>query len=178
MNDKKKNWVEIDRELRSLKPKNLNRAEKLKEARNGLSSLTPKNTREFSSEDERIEYYNFQDKKAKREYLEEKYGLDKDTLIFEVDDPKIKNYIKDHSDLIDESYLEALYNIIREHKELKLLLKYDNEELTIGQVAEELDISKSKVMDLLKKYKIPYVRVDEEYLKQEFEAFREDDDKK
>lgn len=30
-------------------------------------------------------------------------------------------------------------------------------------------------MDLLKKYGIPFVRVDEEYLKQEFEAFEKTD---
>ena len=52
---------------------------------------------------------------------------------------------------------------------MKLLIQYDNEELTIGQVAEKLSVSKSEVLDLLKKHNIPYVRVDEEYLKEELE---------
>jgi len=55
---------------------------------------------------------------------------------------------------------------------MKLLIQYNNEELTIGQVAENLCISKSEVLDLLKKHKIPYVRVDEEYLEQEFEPLK------
>ena len=54
---------------------------------------------------------------------------------------------------------------------MKLLIQYDNAELSTVQVAEKLGISKSEVLDLLKKHKIAYVRVDEEYIKQEFEAF-------
>ena len=41
----------------------------------------------------------------------------------------------------------------------------------MGQVANILNISKSETMELLKKYNIPFVRVDREYLEQEFGAF-------
>lgn len=84
----------------------------------------------------------------------------------------IAKYAKEHN---LELY-ESLHEIVNEHKEMKLLLKYDKGELSIGQVAEELAISKYEVMGLLEKYGIPFVRVDEEYLKQEFEAFGEDKD--
>jgi transcriptional regulator with XRE-family HTH domain len=56
---------------------------------------------------------------------------------------------------------------------MKLLIQYDNAELTTGQVAEKLGISKSEVLELLKKHNIPYIRADEEYIKQEFEAFED-----
>jgi excisionase family DNA binding protein len=55
---------------------------------------------------------------------------------------------------------------------MKLLIQYDNAELTTGQVAEKLGISKSEVLELLKKHKIPYVRADEEYLEQEFKTIQ------
>jgi hypothetical protein len=77
------------------------------------------------------------------------------------------DYAKEHN----YSIYESLHEIVNEHKEMKLLIQYDNAELSTGQVAEKLGISKAEVLDLLKKHNIPYVRVDEEYIKQEFEAF-------
>jgi len=42
----------------------------------------------------------------------------------------------------------------------------------LGQVANILNLSKSDTMELLKKYNIPFIRVDSEYMEQEFGAFR------
>ncbi len=53
-----------------------------------------------------------------------------------------------------------------------MLKAYDRGELSLGQVANILNISKSETMELLKKYDIPFVRVDSEYLEQEFGAFK------
>lgn len=55
--------------------------------------------------------------------------------------------------------------------EYNLLKAYDEGELSLGQVAKFLDISKEETMALLEKYDIPYIRVDEAYLEQEFNAF-------
>lgn len=55
--------------------------------------------------------------------------------------------------------------------EYNLLKAYDRGELSIGQIATILNLSKLEVMELLEKYDIPFVRVDEEYLEQEFNAF-------
>jgi len=103
--------------------------------------------------------------------------LDKSTLsniddlldYLEKTDPKniLGDYAKEHN----YSIYESLHKIVNEHKEMKLLIQYDNAELSTGQVAEKLGISKSEVLELLVKHKIPYVRADEEYIKQEFEAF-------
>jgi len=58
--------------------------------------------------------------------------------------------------------------------EYNLLKAYDRGELSIGQVATILNLSKVEVIELLEKYDIPYVRVDSEYLDQEFSAFERD----
>jgi excisionase family DNA binding protein len=78
------------------------------------------------------------------------------------------DYAKEHN----YGIYESLHEIVNEHKEMKLLIQYDNAELTTGQVAEKLGISKSEVLDLLVKHKIPYVRADEEYLEQEFKTIQ------
>ncbi len=74
-------------------------------------------------------------------------------------------------------FVEAIKELFKnksklETHEYNLLKAYDRGELSLGQVAEILSISKSEVMDFLKKYDIPYVRVDSEYLDQEFGAFK------
>jgi len=55
--------------------------------------------------------------------------------------------------------------------EYNLLKAYSRGELSIGQIATILNISKLEVMNLLHKYDIPFVEVDKEYLEQEFNAF-------
>ena len=98
-----------------------------------------------------------------------------DDLLTYLEKTDPENIIAEYANEHNLELYEALHDIVNEHKEMKLLLLYDNGKLSIGQVAEELAISKSEVMDLLKKYGIPFVRVDEEYLKQEFEAFEKTD---
>jgi predicted HTH domain antitoxin len=58
-----------------------------------------------------------------------------------------------------------------EQYEYSLLKAYEKGELSIGQVANILSISKNETMELLKKYDIPFINVDEIYLDQEFKAF-------
>jgi len=58
-----------------------------------------------------------------------------------------------------------------ETQEYNLLKAYDNGELSIGQVTKYLGISKSETMELLEKYDIPFIKVDNEYLESEFNAF-------
>jgi len=57
-------------------------------------------------------------------------------------------------------------------QEYNLLKAYDRGELSLGQVANILNLSKSDTMELLKKYNIPFIRVDSEYMEQEFGVFR------
>jgi len=74
-------------------------------------------------------------------------------------------------------FIEAIKELFQtksklETQEYNLLKAYDRGELSLGQVANILNISKSETMELLKKYDIPFVRVDREYLEQEFGAFK------
>jgi len=71
-------------------------------------------------------------------------------------------------------FIEAIKELFQtksklEAQEYNLLKAYDRGEL---QVANILNISKSDTMELLKKYNIPFIRVDSEYMEQEFGAFR------
>lgn len=90
-----------------------------------------------------------------------------DELLEYLEKTNPKNILGDYAKENNYGWYEAFHEIVTEHREMKLLIQYDNEELTIGQVAEQLCISKSEVLDLLTKHKIPYVRVDEEYLEEE-----------
>ncbi len=58
-----------------------------------------------------------------------------------------------------------------EAQEYNLLKSYERGELSLGQVANILNLSKSETIDLLKKYNIPYVHIDKEHLVHEFMAF-------
>ena len=58
-----------------------------------------------------------------------------------------------------------------ETQEYNLLKAYDRGELSIGQVATILNLTKVEVIELLEKYDIPFIRVDSEYLEHEFSAF-------
>ena len=74
-------------------------------------------------------------------------------------------------------FIEAIKELFQnksklERQEYNLLKAYDRGELSLGQIADILSISKSEAIDLLKKYNIPYVRVDSDYLEQEFGVFK------
>jgi len=74
-------------------------------------------------------------------------------------------------------FVEAIKELFQtksklEAQEYNLLKAYDRGELSLGQVANILNLSKSNTMELLKKYDIPFIRVDSEYMEQEFGAFR------
>lgn len=55
--------------------------------------------------------------------------------------------------------------------EYNLLTAYHNGELSIGQISKILNLSKTEILDLMQKYDIPFVEVDEQYLKHELNAF-------
>ena len=55
-------------------------------------------------------------------------------------------------------------------QEYNLLKAYQEGDLSIGQVAKILNATKFEVIELLEKYNIPFITVDEEYLAQEFDA--------
>ena len=74
-------------------------------------------------------------------------------------------------------FIEAIKELFQtksklEAQEYNLLKAYDRGELSLGQVANILNLSKNDTMELLKKYDIPFLRVDSEYLEQEFGAFK------
>ena len=74
-------------------------------------------------------------------------------------------------------FIEAIKELFQsnsklETQEYNLLKAYDRGELSLGQVANILNLSKVDTMELLNKYDIPFVRVDSEYLEQEFGAFK------
>ena len=74
-------------------------------------------------------------------------------------------------------FIEAIKELFQtksklEAQEYNLLKAYDRGELSLGQVANILNLSKRDTMELLNKYDIPFVRVDSEYLEQEFGAFK------
>jgi hypothetical protein len=90
-------------------------------------------------------------------------------------DPVIETIIqtKFHNDTT--KFLEAVKEFFQkdskaETYEYNLLKAYDRGELSIGQIANILNLDKLEVMELLEKYDIAFVRVDEEYLEQEFNA--------
>ena len=100
-----------------------------------------------------------------------------DELLNELEKTDPENILGDYAKEHNYSIYESLHEIVNEHKEMKLLIQYDNAELSTGQVAEELGVSKSEVLDLLKKHNIPYIRADEEYIEQEFKAFEQKKEK-
>jgi len=74
-------------------------------------------------------------------------------------------------------FIEAIKELFQtksklETQEYNLLKAYDRAELSLGQVATILNLSKTETMELLKKYDIPFIRVDSEYIEQEFGAFK------
>jgi len=76
-----------------------------------------------------------------------------------------------------EKFIEAIKEMFQiknrlDRQEYNLLKAYDRGELTIGQIGTILNLSKYEVMELLEKYDIPFIRVDEEYIEHEFNAFK------
>lgn len=76
----------------------------------------------------------------------------------------------------EHKFIEAVKKLFQKDDEFKtreynLLKAYQEGELSIGQIAKYLNISKSETMELLKRYEIPFIELDEEYLKHEFDAF-------
>jgi predicted HTH domain antitoxin len=55
--------------------------------------------------------------------------------------------------------------------EFNLLKAYESGVLTTGQVSKILNRSKSDIIELLEKYKIPFITADKDYLEQEFGSF-------
>ncbi len=81
---------------------------------------------------------------------------------------------KFHND--ETKFVTAIKNLFKveskiQTQEYNLLKAYDSGVLTIGQISKILDKSKSEIMELLEKYNIPFIKVDKDYLEQEFSAF-------
>lgn len=81
---------------------------------------------------------------------------------------------KFHND--KQKFFDAVKKLFQKSNELEmqeynLLKACEKGELSIGQVSNILNISKIEAMDLLEKYDIPFIKVDKEYLQQEFNAF-------
>ena len=73
-------------------------------------------------------------------------------------------------------FFDAVKNLFKAEskaqlQEYNLLKAYQEGDLSIGQVAKILNATKFEVIELLEKYNIPFITVDEEYLAQEFDAF-------
>ncbi len=82
--------------------------------------------------------------------------------------------IKFHNDT--SKFFDAVKNLFQsqskaEQQEYNLLKAYQEGDLSVGQVAKILNVTKFEVMELLEKYDIPFITANEEYLEQEFNAF-------
>jgi len=91
-------------------------------------------------------------------------------------DPSILNILETKFYNDKEKFIEAIKDMFQtksklERQEYNLLKSYDRGELSIGQIGTILTLSKYEVMELLEKYDIPFIRVDEEYIEHEFNAF-------
>ena len=92
-------------------------------------------------------------------------------------DPSILDILETRFYNDKEKFVEAIKEMFQiknrlERQEYNLLKAYDRGELSIGQIATILNLSKYEVMELLEKYDIPFIRVDEEYIEHEFNAFK------
>ncbi len=96
--------------------------------------------------------------------------------VFKTHDQYISTILKTKFHDDKNKFIEAIKILLQKDDELEtreynLLKAYNEGELSIGQVAKFLNISKSETMELLKKYDIPFIEVSEEYLEHEFNAF-------
>ncbi len=94
----------------------------------------------------------------------------------QIRDPFITTLIETQFHNDKDKFIEMIKGLFTrqtkiETYEYNLLKAYSHGELSLGQVATILDLTKLEVMDLLEKYDIPYVEADEEYMQQEFNAF-------
>ena len=92
-------------------------------------------------------------------------------------DPSILNILETKFYNDTEKFVEAIKEMFQiknrlERQEYNLLKAYDRGELSIGQIGTILNLSKYEVMELLEKYDIPFIRVDEAYIEHEFNAFK------
>ncbi len=74
-------------------------------------------TIEKIKEDFRILKFKSKDKKSKRDYLEKKYNHDKDDIKITIQDPIIKEYIKEQTDLNNMTYNEYITKLVGFEKE-------------------------------------------------------------
>jgi exonuclease VII small subunit len=91
-------------------------------------------------------------------------------------DPSILEILETRFHNDKEKFVEAIKEMFQiktklEIQEYNLLKAYDRGELSIGQIGTILNLSKYEVIELLEKYDIPFIRVDEEYIEHEFNAF-------
>jgi len=91
-------------------------------------------------------------------------------------DPSILNILETKFYNDTEKFVEAIKEMFQiksklERQEYNLLKAYDRGELSIGQIGTILNLSKYEVIELLEKYDIPFIRVDEKYIEHEFNAF-------
>ena len=92
-------------------------------------------------------------------------------------DPSILDILETRFYNDTEKFIEAIKEMFQiknrlERQEYNLLKAYDRGELSIGQIGTILNLSKYEVMELLEKYDIPFIRIDEEYIEHEFNAFK------
>lgn len=92
----------------------------------------------------------------------------------QIQDPFIESILKTKFDNDTTKFFNAVKSFFKKenNQEYRLLKSYQDGILSIGQIAKILDMSKSEVMDLLEKHDIGFITVDEEYLEQEFNAFK------
>jgi len=93
-----------------------------------------------------------------------------------INDQYIATILKNKFCNDENKFIEAVKKLFQKDDEFKtreynLLKAYQDGELSLGQVAKYLNISKAETMELLKKHNIPFIEVDEEYLEHEFNAF-------
>ena len=98
-------------------------------------------------------------------------------MTIQIKDPFITTLFKINFYSDSSKFIEAIKELFQtkakiEAQEYGLLKAYDRGELSLGQVATILNRSKEETMELLQKYDIPFIRVNREYLEQEFEAFK------
>jgi len=95
---------------------------------------------------------------------------------FQIQDPFIETLLEVKFFNDKSKFIEAIKELFQvksklERQEYNLLKAYDRGELSLGQVGTILNLSKYEVIELLEKYDISFIRVDNEYLDNEFIAF-------
>jgi predicted HTH domain antitoxin len=86
-------------------------------------------------------------------------------MTIQIKDPFITTLFKTNFYSDTSKFIEAIKELFQtkvklEEQEYNLLKAYDRGELSLGQIATILNLSKVDTMELLQKYNIPFVRVD------------------